>query len=81
MLRIEAFKKTPCRKATQLHSGIDGTDAALRPMHDALTYASFTLAHSASVTCTDTSIQFLKSVKLSLRVAFYYKGVAFPCQL
>lgn len=76
MLRIEAFKKTPCRKATQLHSGTDGTDAALRPMHDALTYASFTPAHSASVTCTDTGSGFLKSVKLSLRVAFYYKGVA-----
>ena len=78
MLRIEAFKKTPCRKATQLHSGIDGTDAALRPMHDALTYASFTPAHSASVTCTDTGSGLLKSGKLSLRVAFYYKGVAIP---
>lgn len=70
MLRIEALKKTPCRKATQLYSGTDGIDAALYPTHDALTYASFTLAHSASVTCTDTSIRFLKSVKLSASCCF-----------
>jgi len=31
-------------------------------VHDTLTYASFTLVHSASVTCTDTSSGLLKSV-------------------
>ena len=75
MLHLEAFKKTPCRKSTHSHLGIDGTDAALRPMHDALTYASFTSAHSASVTCTDTECRFLKSGKLSLRVALHYRDV------
>ncbi len=75
MLHLEAFKKTPCRKSTHSHLGTDGTDAALRPMHDALTYASFTSAHSASVTCTDTECRFLKSGKLSLRVALHYKDV------
>lgn len=70
MLRIEAFKKTPYRKSTHSHLGTGGIDAALYPTHDALTYASFTLAHSASVTCTDTSIKFLKSGKLSASCCF-----------
>lgn len=64
MLRNEAFKKTPLRSATRLHLGnvaCATVDAALYLMHDALTYASFTLVHSVSVTHTDTRSKLLKS--------------------
>lgn len=61
MLHLEAFKKTPYRKSTHSHLGTDGIDTALYPMHDALTYASFTSAHSMSVTHADTESGFLKS--------------------